>query len=129
MNLSITRRIWLILGLAYLFLLLYFSLKPALPSVPFFPHIDKLFHAIAHGLLCLWLWPLLPTTKRSLVLLFSFLFGCNIEIFQQFAPGRMPDIGDIIANSAGALMSYYAMRAGAGAYIESMLQWPLESRR
>lgn len=63
------------------------------------------------------------------MLLFSFLLGCNIEIFQQFAPGRMPDLGDLIANTTGALIAYYAMRAGAGAYIESMLQWPHENRR
>ncbi len=114
--------VWISLGALYTAVLLFVSLKPSTASTLMFPHADKLLHAAAHALFCVWLWPLVSNSKAWLVLLASFLLGCNIEIFQQFSPGRYPDSWDLAANICGAIAAYYAMSGRFGAYIESMLQ-------
>jgi VanZ family protein len=85
-----------------------------IPNVPIFG-IDKLVHFFIFSMLSfLWLYDLNKNIKSSLasyyVILLSIGYGIFIEIIQRFIPGRSCSIYDIIANSIGVALGYYAFK-------------------
>ena len=73
---------------------------------------DKLAHLVAYGTLAIsviYAFPeLLREKKRRTVVIITigtcFLYGCSDEFHQSFIPGRNPSVGDIIADTAGAVL-------------------------
>ena len=93
--------------------LIYFlSSQPLVISVPYFPHMDKLAHALSFGLLAfLMAWGLFRvypeySTRRvlSLTLLAGVLYGALDEGHQYFVPLRQTDPLDLAADGVGVLL-------------------------
>ena len=98
-----------LLAISYTILIVVLSLSPipgAIPSFKFF-EIEKLIHLTMYFILIL-LWGInLISFKFSLIkiLFLTIFFGLLIETLQYLLPfGRYFDLGDIIANSAGAII-------------------------
>src|SRR5690606_15800676 len=61
---------------------------------------------VAHGLpyLLLSAFAALAPAGRPALALLAVLYGISDEIHQSFVPGRFPDLWDLVADSAGALL-------------------------
>ena len=98
-----------LLAISYTILIVVLSLSPiprVIPNFKFF-EMDKLIHLTMYFILIL-LWGInLISFKFSLIkiLFLTIFFGLLIETLQYLLPlGRYFDIGDIIANSVGAII-------------------------
>lgn len=98
-----------LLAISYTLLIVVLSLSPiprAIPNFKFF-EMDKLIHLTMYFILIL-LWGInLISFKFSLIkiLFLTIFFGLLIETLQYLLPfGRNFDLGDIIANSVGAII-------------------------
>ena len=98
-----------LLAISYTILVVVLSLSPiprAIPNFKFF-EMDKLIHLTMYFVLIL-LWGInLISFKFSLIkiLFLTIFFGLLIETLQYLLPfGRYFDLGDIIANSVGAII-------------------------
>ena len=98
-----------LLAISYTILIVVLSLSPiprAIPNFKFF-EMDKLIHLTMYFILIL-LWGInLISFKFSLIkiLFLTIFFGLLIETLQYLLPfGRYFDLGDIIANSVGAII-------------------------
>ena len=98
-----------LLAISYTILIVVLSLSPiprAIPNFKFF-EMDKLIHLTMYFILIL-LWGInLISYKFSLIkiLFLTIFFGLIIETLQYLLPfGRYFDLGDIIANSVGAII-------------------------
>jgi VanZ family protein len=77
--------------------------------VPWFPHADKLQHAVSFGVLA-WLgtragyrlWPMLALGLLAL--------GASIEVLQGFTPTRTAEFGDWLADAAGVACGFFVDR-------------------
>ena len=106
------RRLSLLLALAWMAVLFYLSHQPTLETPALFPGQDKLFHALAYGVLgFLLLGSLVPATDgftsiqiRSSILIAS-LYGISDEFHQYFIPGRSSDAWDWVADTLGAVIA------------------------
>lgn len=80
--------------------------------LPKIPGIDKVAHGLAFGVLAAAaLLVFLPETRRQKtqavgigVVLFCMLYGISDEFHQFYIPGRITSIGDIAADTAGAIL-------------------------
>jgi VanZ family protein len=78
-------------------------------TLPSFRFSDKAAHALAYGFLALTLLPALrigaglprPATVRRALLL-AVMYGAFDEVHQGWVPGREKDLGDFLADTAGA---------------------------
>ena len=106
------RRLSLLLALAWMATLFYLSHQPTLETPALFPGQDKLFHALAYGVLgFLLLGSLVPATDgftsiqiRSSILIAS-LYGISDEFHQYFIPGRSSDMWDWVADTLGVVIA------------------------
>ena len=79
---------------------------------PEFRWSDKFLHTLVYGVLAssvLFVLPVWLKRQRKwmvvlLVIAVCFLYGCSDEVHQSFIPGRFPSIGDVAADTAGALL-------------------------
>ena len=106
------RRLSLLLALAWMALLFFFSHQPSLPAPMLFSGQDKLLHAAVYALLGTLL--LTAQTRPAqgyrwrqvfISALIASLYGLGDEIHQYFIPGRNSDVLDWVADSAGALFA------------------------
>lgn len=82
---------------------------------------DKLLHMAAYAVLAAAMAYALPRRYLSsrpgragiLIVLFCFLYGLSDEFHQSFIPGRQPSLGDLAADTIGALLFIWA-RPDAG---------------
>lgn len=86
---------------------------------PGFDVSDKLIHACVYAVLCFLFFYSLNNQNKSVILrrfskeyalLFTVLYGISDEVHQLFTPGRYFEIGDIIANTVGALIVYLLLK-------------------
>jgi len=84
---------------------------PPVPAPPI-PHLDKLLHAGAYGLLTLLLAHALRGSTRAglgdvavAACLWATAYGGMEEIIQRWFPDRSSDIADVLANGVGAAMA------------------------
>ena len=84
-------------------------------TLPSFRFSDKAAHALAYGFLALTLLPALRigaglprriTVRRALLL--AVMYGAFDEVHQGWVPGREKDIGDFLADAAGASVAALA---------------------
>ncbi len=103
-----TLSLWLAIG--WMATLFYLSSQPILPTPDLFTYQDKLFHAVAYGLLGVLLLmsfryqaPRYTGIQIALAVGIASLYGISDEIHQSFVPGREADVLDWVADTVGAL--------------------------
>lgn len=106
------RHLSLLLAVIWMITLFYLSHQTGLDKPQPFAHSDKLYHAIAYGLLGgLLLLSLKPKTggfssgQVLLSIIIASLYGVSDEFHQSFIPGRSADPADWLADTAGALLA------------------------
>lgn len=99
-------RLWLGIGFGWLLLIIFMSLTST-PYVPMPGNIDKLYHASAYAVLMGWWLQLFRNVLMRVLLALCFIaIGTGIEYLQSFHPLRYFDVGDMIANAAGVVVSW-----------------------
>ncbi len=105
-----------ILALAWMATIFVLSGRPGtLPEFFLFPGQDKLYHAVAYGLLgSLLLLSMRPRLgygigQMLLASLIATLYGISDEWHQSFVPGRTSDVLDVVSNGIGALLATGAL--------------------
>ncbi|MDD3883674.1 MAG: VanZ family protein [Gallionella sp.] len=122
------RTIWLVLGWAWVGVVIFISLTPNPPEPVRFWNADKLEHALAYGLLMLWFAQIyLQHTSRLLAAGLLILLGVSLEILQSFTGYRFFEVADMVANTTGVLLGWVWARTDAGriyAALEARLNQP-----
>lgn len=83
---------------------------------PEIPHLDKVAHATAFGALAFFTMRAFlayghPLTRAlSLGVVLAVLYGVSDEVHQMSVPGRSPDVLDLVADTAGALLAALVWR-------------------
>lgn len=100
--------------LAHMGLIFYLSSQSVMPIEvpPWVYYYDKVVHAVIFGFLSLlflraWLrgqWRNMNVSAVLLAIVFTFLYGVSDEFHQQFVPGRQPSVGDVVADTVGAIV-------------------------
>lgn len=104
---------------------LFSSLPASTYPRPGFPAADKLVHVLLYAVLAALLATALapprsraaPERSRRTVMLIALaaviatLYGVTDELHQLFVPGRSSDVGDLLADAAGALIGTGATAA------------------
>jgi VanZ family protein len=92
-------------------LLFWLSSRSQLPS-PRIPHVDKVEHATAYGVLAWLAMRALSASSADAAwgAVLASLYGVSDEIHQAFVPGRSSDVLDWMADTAGALLMLYLFR-------------------
>jgi VanZ family protein len=104
------------LALIWMAVIFYLSHQSSLPTPELLPGQDKLFHALAYGVLGSLLLMSCRLGKDSYTkiqmnrsILIASLYGISDEIHQYFVPGREADVMDWVADTLGALMAVLAI--------------------
>jgi VanZ family protein len=101
---------WLLIGYAIAVLIVYLSLT----STPLdlnlgFANQDKLYHALAYFTLMFWFTQIYhKKSQRGLLIVIFVLLGLLMEYLQSFSAYRTADIFDMLANSTGVLLAFFA---------------------
>ena len=94
------------------------SLLPG-PVVAVVSTWDKLEHAVAYGVLTLWLAGLFPPARCLWAGLASFAAGAAVELLQAFVPvSRVGEAADLLANGAGIALALALAAAGMGGWAQ-----------
>jgi VanZ family protein len=101
-------RPWLLVNAAYAGLLVLLALAPS-PPAPGIEVSDTLAHAAAYGLQALLLYFLFarfsrPSIAIPIAALTAVAFGAITEGLQLLQPSRSVEVGDLLANTAGAVI-------------------------
>ena len=113
-NKSSAVMLWLI-TIGYMGLIFYLSSQSQLLP-PLMHGTDKIIHTIVYFILAILLYfSLFKSGVRQYLLAISLLlaviYGISDEIHQYYVPGRIASIGDVVADSLGALIgSFLAAR-------------------
>jgi VanZ family protein len=106
------QRLALLSALAWMAIIFYLSHQPALEAPMLFPGQDKLFHAIAYGLLAALFLAAgrLPASgygrrEVAISVLLASLYGISDEFHQSFISGRSSELLDWLADTGGALLA------------------------
>ena len=78
----------------------------------YFPGLDKIAHAIVYACLAATAIYALPDQFRTsrpkysavVVVVFCLVYGISDEYHQAFIPGREPSLGDLLADTVGAVL-------------------------
>ena len=102
-------------GASLLFMILLFILSSIsrLPLPQVYRFQDLLFHAVAYGILYALVRKGFPRYPDLLILAVVVFYGFTDEFHQWFVPGRVFDIRDLAANTAGGTIIMILMRQSA----------------
>ena len=107
------RRVWIVGGVALLFVVLLLSLLPLKNQPdPIIPFGDKFTHMLAFAALMLWFSALVPRSRYPLLFGFLLGFGGLIEVLQLMSGYRFMEFGDLLADAAGGLIGWGLALAG-----------------
>ncbi|MEZ5543265.1 MAG: VanZ family protein [Pseudomonadota bacterium] len=105
------RPLFLLLAIGWAAVIYYLSDQPGIDLPPLFPHVDKLLHLIAYGVLgFLAMGACSPAACRQhsgyywLIVALAGLYGVLDEYHQSFVPGRDTDPYDALADVCGGLL-------------------------
>ena len=97
------KTMWLIIGIVYIGIIFYLSLRYEKPSKPVFEHFDKILHYNAY-LFLMGYFTLLFEKKNHFKLLVGFTsMGICIEFLQLATGYRSFELLDIVANTSGVI--------------------------
>ena len=100
------RRVWTIIGYGLVGLVVVLSLSPVPTPPVHFPWMDKLLHVLIYATLMLWFAQLHPKSRYHWLALGFIALGILLEVLQSLSGYRTGEIGDAIANSLGAVLSW-----------------------
>ena len=110
------RFIFLVLAMAWFWVIFYLSSQPSIDTPLLFPGQDKLFHMVAFGVLGFLLMGGMKTTGSGyrtgqvwFVVVLVVLYGLLDELHQYFVPGRTVEVYDALADAAGGLLGAWSM--------------------
>ena len=97
-------KLWKLIGLFYLLLVSYFSLR--MPSSNYGEGVlpDKILHTLTYLFAGIWFGLLIDRKYLTLVFIFLCAFGYSIELIQESTGYRYYEIEDQWANMAGAFL-------------------------
>ncbi len=98
--------LWWGLGFGLVVFVFYQSLTPTPVELSQLQNSDKLGHFLAYFMLMSWFVQLYQRRAHLLLLLLFTLMGISIEILQGQSSYRLFELGDIAANSLGALFAW-----------------------
>lgn len=105
------RPFWLAVWVAGMLLGTYLSLRPVPAVAPAVPHLDKLIHAGGYAVLAAFAACLYGGAARVRALAGVWVLGAAIELAQGLLPtGRLMEVADLLANSAGIALGAYLFR-------------------
>jgi len=93
-------KLWLAAGVVQIFIIIYLSLTPGVPSMPGV-HVDKLYHFLAYLVVTLWFVQLWQPRFHWVLLISFILLGVIMEIIQGGLSYRSFDFVDMLANACG----------------------------
>jgi VanZ family protein len=100
------RRLWLILGWALVFWVIWLSLTPA-PVQVSLAGGDKLGHLLAYGALMVWFSSLYEDSIARVMLAIGFAaMGIALEFVQGWTGYRTFEIADMVANASGVFAGW-----------------------
>lgn len=112
------RGAWIGGAVALLLAIVVGSLLPG-PVVAVVGTWDKLEHAVAYGVLTLWLAGLFPPARCLRAGLASFAAGVVVELLQAILTvSRVAEAADLLANGAGILVALALAAAGLGGWAQ-----------
>jgi hypothetical protein len=76
------------------------------------PHLDKVEHAFAYGVLMGWFWPLYGARGRLFHAIGLVALGIALEFVQGAGGVRQFEVVDMVADAAGVAAVFVACRAG-----------------
>jgi VanZ family protein len=100
------RFLWTLIGYGLVVLVVGLSLLPAPPLPVYFLWTDKLYHALAYGVLMLWFAQLHPKSRYVWLAGGFISLGILMEVLQSQLSTRSGDIWDVAANSLGTILSW-----------------------
>ncbi len=101
------RRLWIMGGVLLVLTVLTLSLMPLKDKPdPLIPFGDKVNHMLAFAALMAWFSALVPVKKYPLLFVSLIAYGALIEVLQHFSGYRYMELGDLLADSAGALVGW-----------------------
>lgn len=112
------RHLSLLLAIGWAAIIFFLSSQPGTDIPPPFPHMDKVLHALAFGVLgFLVLGGMRPgprghsRTQLVFAIAIAGVYGLLDEVHQRYVPGRMPDVLDALADLVGAVLGVWLLHA------------------
>ena len=103
--------LWNTVGWLLVVLIVYLSLTPNPPNIVTFPHVDKVEHLLAYGVLMAWFSQLTISVEKQIRLMIGLCaLGVLIEILQGWSGYRDFEYGDMVADAAGVLLGWSVSR-------------------
>jgi VanZ family protein len=101
------QRIWVVIGWALIFLVIYLSLAHESPSTLTFENLDKIKHLAAYAMLSFWLCQVYPSRRARLLVIVALLaLGVALEYVQGWTGYRTFDVLDMQADGVGVLAGW-----------------------
>ncbi len=101
------RFIWLSIGYALVFVVVYLSITSNPIKNLGIPYQDKVFHALAYFGLMSWFVQIYHDKfQRNMIAIIFLSMGVLMEYIQSFEPTRMADIKDVLANIVGVGLGF-----------------------
>ena len=101
-------------------------------DIYYFPHQDKVIHALVYGLIATtwlrWLTTFKTEFKAALwAITLTSTFGVIDEVHQSFVPGRYLDFFDWVADTAGATLATFCYLKWP--LYRNILEWPKKPKQ
>lgn len=106
------RRLWLLVGWAWVIGIWYLSLSPEPPKVDFgMTFTDKILHAGSYGVLMAWFLQLYQRRNSRITCMIAFIgMGILIEYVQSMTASRQFEVADMAANATGVMLALLVVR-------------------
>lgn len=118
--------LWVAIGWALVFLIVYLSLTPQPPAPLTFDNADKLEHAAAYATLSFWLCQIYRPARSQFVVATALVgLGVGLEYVQGWTGYRTFDVLDMLADGVGVLGGWLMVLTPLGrmlTYIENCLK-------
>ena len=106
------RHVWTGIGYGLVGLVVVVSLAPAPTYLIDFPWMDKWLHVLTYAVLMLWFAQLYPKSRYRWLACDFIALGIILEVLQSLLGHRTGEVGDAIANSLGAALSWVLAAKG-----------------
>ena len=119
------RKLWLLIGWAWVAGIWYLSLSPEPPSVDFgMTFSDKILHAGSYGVLMAWFLQLYHRRDSRITCMIAFIgMGVLLEYIQSMTSYRQFEYVDMLANAVGVMLAVLIVRGRLAKILLSVEQY------